>query len=279
MIDRIRPRTDDLSLSGRAEEADGRERSRAWRNDDGGHAERVGDGARVQGTGAAERDECEIAWVDAACDGHQPDGLLHRRVDDGDDTAGIDAGARPGTLLPRRRRGARGPGTSRQGRCDRARGRHPSLSGAVATASVARRTGNGACAVGSDDERAAGVETRDRPAARADRVHVERGEPNGVAGDDHASGAGSGMPPRTRHTSVLVPPMSNPTASGNPHALATIGGGPHASGGPRQQQRRRAAPPRRPRARAHHPRSSPAPGGRGGRARTGTRGTAVAASR
>src|SRR6266540_1756878 len=34
-------------------------------------------------------------------------------------------------------------------------------------------------------------------------------------------GAGSGTPPRTRQTSVLVPPMSNETASGKPHASAT----------------------------------------------------------
>ena len=34
-------------------------------------------------------------------------------------------------------------------------------------------------------------------------------------------GAGSGTPPRTRQTSVLVPPMSNVTASGYPQAAAT----------------------------------------------------------
>ena len=35
------------------------------------------------------------------------------------------------------------------------------------------------------------------------------------------SAAGSGAPPRTRHTSVLVPPMSKVTASAKPHAAAT----------------------------------------------------------
>ena len=34
-------------------------------------------------------------------------------------------------------------------------------------------------------------------------------------------GAGAGTPSRTRHTSVLVPPMSNDTASRKPHASAT----------------------------------------------------------
>ena len=52
------------------------------------------------------------------------------------------------------------------------------------------------------------------------------------------AGAGSGTPPRTKQTSVLVPPMSKVTASGIAARGRDRGAGAHATGRSRQQQRR-----------------------------------------
>ena len=86
------------------------------------------------------------------------------------------------------------------------------------------------------------------------------GQPHREAADRRARRAGSGTPPSTRHTSVLVPPMSKVTASGKPLAAATAGAGPHARRpGPRGAGRPgRSAAVGRP-APARRPRSSPAP--------------------
>ena len=86
---------------------------------------------------------------------------------------------------------------------------------------VAGRAGHGAGAAGPDGQRAARVEAGDRAAAGADGVHVERGQSDRVAGDDALGGRRRARRPGSRHTSVLVPPMSNVTASGKPHAAAT----------------------------------------------------------
>ena len=52
-------------------------------------------------------------------------------------------------------------------------------------------------------------------------------------------GAASGTPPRTRQTSVDVPPMSKVTQSANPLAVATAAAAAHAAGRTREQQRGR----------------------------------------
>ena len=54
----------------------------------------------------------------------------------------------------------------------------------LAAAPVAGGAGDGARALGADDERAAGVESRDRAATGADRVDVERRQPDRISGDD-----------------------------------------------------------------------------------------------
>ena len=54
-----------------------------------------------------------------------------------------------------------------------------------------------------------------------------------------ASRSGSGTPPWTRHTSVLVPPMSNATASPKPHATATAAAARTPGGRTREEQTRR----------------------------------------
>ena len=71
--------------------------------------------------------------------------------------------------------------------------------------------------------------------------------------------AGSGRPPRIRHTSVLVPPMSKLTQSGNPAAAAAGRGGQHAAGRARQEQPDRAGGGLGQGDQAHRLRSSPAP--------------------
>ena len=55
------------------------------------------------------------------------------------------------------------------------------------------------------------------------------GEPHREPADDRARPAGAGRPSSTRHTSVLVPPMSKVTASGHPLATAAAAAGQHAA--------------------------------------------------
>ena len=205
------------------------------------HAERVGERARVQRSGAAERDQREVARVDAALDRHGAHRLLHRRVDHRDDTRRVDAGrcervAGRGADVeppePGKRRPVGDAPEHQVGVGDRRLG---------AAAPVARGPGLAPALCGTDDERAARVEARDRAAAGADRVDVERRQPDREAARPSRCAAGSGTPPRTRHTSVLVPPMSNVDRVGKPHAAATAAAAAHAAGGPDSSRRGRDA--------------------------------------
>ena len=174
----------------------------------------------MQRAGAAEGHEREVAWVDAALDRHPAHGLHHGRVDHRDDAIRVDAG------LVERVRGPRCE--SRRSRPGKAAssGMRPGHQIGVgdcrlrATPAVTGGSGLGAGAARADRECAPGVDAGDGATARADGVHVERraaapGRPPTVRW-----AAGSGRPSMTRHTSVLVPPMSKVTASGKPAATA-----------------------------------------------------------
>ena len=95
------PAADELASARRAQQPDGREHSGPRRHDHRAHRERVGHRARVERTGATERDQRELARVNAALDGHRAHRALHRRVDDGNHTVGRDSG-------PVQRRASRG---------------------------------------------------------------------------------------------------------------------------------------------------------------------------
>ena len=107
---------------------------------------------------------------------------------------------------------------------------------------VRSRPGPGSApgALGPDDQRAAGVEPRDRAAAGADRVDVE-GRAAGSGSRPTMPGAAPARAhrPRTRHTSVLVPPMSKRDRVGEAARGRDRGRRPHAAGRSRQQQGRR----------------------------------------
>ncbi len=185
-----------------------------------GHAQGVGEAAGVQRAGAPERDEREVPRVDAAGHRHRPHGLLHGRLDHGDDVVGRRP--RRGRAPPGRprRRARPTPGSSvplgmrpgdEVGVGDRRLG---------ATEAVAGGTGHGAGAARPDGERSARVDGR-RSTRRRRRWCGRRATAGAPAARrPTARPPARARRPRTRHTSVLVPPMSKVTASGKPHASA-----------------------------------------------------------
>ena len=79
----------------------------------------------------------------------------------------------------------------------------------------------GARAFRTDPKRAAAVGIGDRAAARADRMDVDDGQPDGKVADPVSWVLR--MPPSMRDTSVEVPPMSKLTTLGKPAARARSG--------------------------------------------------------
>ena len=109
--------------------------------------------------------------------------------------------------------------------------------GRGAAPAVAGGAGIGARALGTDDERAAGIEPRDRSTAGADGVDGQRRQPHREPRHRARSAAARAPRPCTRHTSVLVPPMSNATASGNPQASASAAAARTPPAGPDRSSR------------------------------------------
>ena len=68
MAQGVGQRLHELALLGRAQQPDRREHPGRGGTTTGAHPERVGDRARVQRPGAAERDQRELARVDAPLD-------------------------------------------------------------------------------------------------------------------------------------------------------------------------------------------------------------------
>ena len=156
------------------------------------------------GPGAAEGDQRSRRGSTPALDRHRPQRPLHGRVDHRDHALGRHAGPAERRRAPRRRRA---------GRCRRSSASGGDAAGDEvgvgdrrlgAAAAVAGGPGHGAGRLrGPTTQRAARVEAGDRAAAGADRVDVERREPDRVAADRRARPPAPGAPPSTRHTSVL----------------------------------------------------------------------------
>ena len=167
--------------------------------------------------------------VDAPLDRHRPQRLLHRRVHHRQHALGG---------RPRRRRGAARAASTSSTPEPRERGvggdapghqvgvGHRRLGAAPA---VAGRPGHGAGAAGPDD-RARRRRRRGRSIRRRRRWCARRATAAapGARRPSRSRGRRRAAPSSTRHTSVLVPPMSKVMASGKPLAAATAAAGPHA---------------------------------------------------
>ena len=132
----------------------------------------------MQRAGAAEGDEGEIAGVVPALDRDDAQGAEHLSVHDRDRILRIDAGegalCRLGVELQTARELRRQPPDKQVGiRHGRPR----------PAAAVAGRARIGACALGPDAHGASAVPPDDRPAPRADRVQVDRRQPQREASD------------------------------------------------------------------------------------------------
>ena len=180
---------------------------------------------------AAERDERQVAWVDAALDRDLAQRLRHGpHRDPQDRVCGLFDGAAKG-LGDALDRGARALGVDRVAPRERGVCREPAEDdvrvrdgrrGVRPSTAVAGRAGVGACALRAHPERAAGVDPRDAPPAGADRVDVERREREVKAAD--AAARPHGQPAGvtgTSATSVDVPPISNASTRGAPRAEAS----------------------------------------------------------
>ena len=158
----------------RGDEAEGREHAGRRRDEHGLHLELLRERARVQRPRAAERDEREVARIEALLDRDDAERTRHLRVDDRDRRRGVDVAESRARgvvveLDPSRE-------DARQSSEKQVRVGHRRELAAVA---VAGRAGIGARALGADPQRAALVEPDDRAAARADGVHARpsAGEP------------------------------------------------------------------------------------------------------
>ena len=261
-----RPRAHQVALTGAHEQPDRRQHAGARRHDHRGHAQRVGERARVQRPGAAEGDQREARGVDAALDRHRPHAPApsprrpprrHPRR-----TTPAASSARRGRVAVER---GRARGTRRRPGCGRARGRRRSPSA---------RPHRGRSTPARDRRRRSRARRRARRRRRCGRSSRRRRRwcgcraPAGAPGSrrDRAPGAGSGTPPSTRHTSVLVPPMSNVTASGKPAAAAAAAPARTPPAGPESSSAAGHVGRLVGRAPAHRPTSSPAPRRPAGRA-------------
>ena len=144
----------------------------------GAHSELLGERARVQRAGASERDEREVAWIEALLDGDDAESTHHLGVDDLDDGCRVEVAERPRGRVPIESDPAR---EARWKPIQKEVGvRHRRTSPAVP---VARRPGTRTCALGPDSQRASSVAPGDGAAAGSDRVHGERGKPHREAAD------------------------------------------------------------------------------------------------
>ncbi|GIU87056.1 MAG: hypothetical protein KatS3mg009_1571 [Acidimicrobiia bacterium] len=109
--------------------------------------------------------------------------------------------------------------------------------GVAPAAPVAGRAGHRARAARPDGQRAARVEGRDRAPARADRVHVERGEPDREAADDALRRRLGDAAAHEAHVGARPAHVEGHRVR-EPARACDGGRGAHAAGRARQQQRR-----------------------------------------
>ena len=231
----------------------------------------------VQAAGAAERDQREVARVVAALDRDHAERALHRRRSRRARRPAAAASTRAAEPA-RQRRAARARARATSSRISpprnavghetaEQRGRRRSRSARVAAA-VAGRPGIGAGALGPDPQRAAGVEPRDRAAAGADGVDVDRRHADRQPADRSVSLRWRGSP-STRLTSVDVPPMSSVTMRAKPGAPRAIAAPATPPAGPESTVRTGSAAavaaPTSAAVRLHHPHAAARAASRGGR--------------
>ena len=144
------------------------------------YAQLGGDGGGVQGPGAAEGDQHEVARIDPALDGQQADGVGHvlvGEVDDGPRGRFPPQSQRSRQRVDHRRRALR---VELQFPAQKEVGVEPAQhqvgvghGGGFAAGAVAAGAGPGARALGSHREHAALVDTGDGTAAGAQRAHLD----------------------------------------------------------------------------------------------------------
>ncbi len=160
------------------DEAERREDAGRLRHEHLATAELLRERARMQGAGAAERDDREVPRVVAALDRDDAQRPKHLGVDDADHRVRVD---RPHRTLrgvaiePQAARELLRQPPEQQVRVGHRRQR--------ASVAIAGRTGKGARALGSQAQRPARVDPGDRAAAGADRVQVDGREPDREAAD------------------------------------------------------------------------------------------------
>ena len=155
----------------RGNQAERREDPGRRRDEDGLHPQLVREGARMERPCAAERDQHEVARVEALLHGHEAERAHHLGVDDFDHCGGIELAERTRRGIGVQHDAARqlgGQAAEQEIRVGHRR--------ALATEAVAGGAGSRACALRPDAQRATGVQPDDRAAARPDRVHGERRE-------------------------------------------------------------------------------------------------------
>jgi hypothetical protein len=160
-------------------EAERREDSGCRGNEDGTDLELLRERACVQGPGAAEGDESEVSRVESLLDGDDAQRPGHLGVDDVDHVLRSEGAERAARGVGIERDPARK--ALRQATEQEVRVRHGR---AQTAAPVARRSREGARALGPDVERSTGVPPRDGAAPRADGVYGKRRQADRVAGDD-----------------------------------------------------------------------------------------------
>ena len=170
--------------------APGRQYRGYARHDDPRQIELAGDLGRMQSRCAAESEQREMPGIDTAAHRDEPYPLCHCRVDDAVDAAGRGEPVDPELGGDTVDRGLGGRPVEAAPAAEKARGieiaEHQIGVGdrrGGAAGAVAGRTGNGAGALRTDMQDAAGVDPGDRAAARADTGDVEAVQRDRVAGD------------------------------------------------------------------------------------------------
>ena len=175
------------------EHAERREHARVVGDHDRRDAELRGEAAGVERTGAAERDERELARVVTALDGDEPDRLGHERLSDGDDARGRGRHVDAESGRHRLERAGRCSDIEADDSVGEILGHDPTEDDVgvrdrriLPTASVAGGPRIGPGTLRADPRMTAGIDPRDAAATRADLDEVDdRTKDRIPAGDRH----------------------------------------------------------------------------------------------
>ena len=206
------------------QEPERRERAGAGRHDRVDDAHLCRQPVDVDRAGATEPDQSEVARIEPALDGHQPERARHRGVGDLHDPEGgrDDIAARAGRRSARDRAG-RGVDVEVELAAEEGIGAEPAEHEVrvgdgrlLAAAAVGGRSGLGAGADRADAQRAAGVDPGDGAATGADLGQLDDRRANGIARPARRARAWL----RDRPDVVLLGDLRRPAAD-----QADLGGG------------------------------------------------------